>query len=283
MSLSLDALCALAVQSPRRQADTQQLARGLAALHFFPPPLPPDARRLGHYTDRDAIWSTRLTSLSLCSYPCLDHPMLRYLPADELPEEVRDTFARPIPGLPGLAAVFIHPEERNYRSFENILPLDVLFEGCPLALALEDRQPIGGLPDAWRFRVRTDDATHTLLSRLDGFDLYQPPEDPDARGGGRLIFHAAALSRALGDAARSALPAAAREGLLGANTVLRCNSFEPGGTGFHTHHDTPYADTAAAQVSRYTLLVYLTGGTGAPVLQLGDTAIEAVEPMTAII
>ena len=46
------------------------------------------------------------------------------------------------------------------------------------------------------------------------------------------------------------------------NPVFRCNRFEPGDANFHRHRDTPYYDAARRHVSRYTVLVYLTGGTG---------------------
>ncbi|XVQ07452.1 hypothetical protein ACQP1W_33295 [Spirillospora sp. CA-255316] len=68
------------------------------------------------------------------------------------------------------------------------------------------------------------------------------------------------------------------------NPVFRCNRFEPGDTNFHRHRDTPYYDAARQQVSRYTVLLYLTGGSAEPALDLtGGAAIADIGPFTCVI
>lgn len=226
----------------------------------------------------------RAGAARVTSCPTSSHTLLRYVAATDIAEAVRDLFARPVPGMPGLAAVFIDPSDLGYANFENILPLDVLFEGVPARLALVDRQPIGDLPDAWTFRIEAPAELRAVLEGLGTLGPHVSPLDLDARSGKRLIFHAAALSEAIGDAARAALPAAALEGFSHANVVLRCNRFTPDAQmGFAPHFDTPYSDHAVQQISKFTVLLYVTGGTGAPALQLGEHAIADIAPMTAIV
>jgi hypothetical protein len=80
------------------------------------------------------------------------------------------------------------------------------------------------------------------------------------------------------------MPRSLLGGFSHANPVFRCNRFEPGDGRFHLHHDTPYFDAARQQVSRYTVLVYLTGGAADPALDVpGQFALDAIEPLTCVI
>lgn len=220
----------------------------------------------------------------VCCCPDRRFMLLRYVSRRALPRAVRDAFACPVPGMPELAAVFVDPAALDYQSFENILPLDVCFEGVPTTLRLVERQRIGRLRDAWTFRIEAPPALRHALTVLGTQGPHAAPLDREGRGGQRLIFHAAALSEAIGAAAQAALPAAALEGFSHANGVLRCSRFEAGeAVGFAPHFDTPYSDTALKQISKYTVLLYITGGRGAPALSLNQTALEEIAPMTAVI
>ena len=147
-----------------------------------------------------------------------------------------------------------------------------------------------------------------LLS-LDASGLYAPPLNAGSRGGQRFIFHSAELAQALTRAVRGALaetldlssfvhvnimPTAQRiassvetldlSSFVHVNPVFRCNRFEPGDRPFTRHVDTPYVHAALQQVSRYTLLLYLTGGEGQPVLDLeGGTCLHHVEPLSVVV
>ncbi|MFC7589448.1 hypothetical protein ACFQYP_41510 [Nonomuraea antimicrobica] len=111
-----------------------------------------------------------------------------------------------------------------------------------------------------------------------------PPLNAATRGGQRFIFHSALLAEALTAAVADALPPAVAKGFSHVNPVFRCNRFEPGDANFHRHRDTPYYDAARQHISRYTVLLYLTGGTGSPALDLvGGAALGEIGDFTCVI
>ena len=209
---------------------------------------------------------TRVDGLTISPQPTGRFTAVRYVDASQLDAEVAARCAH----VEHLAAVYVDPDEWSFRTFENIVPLDRLFETCHVELAAHEELA----HEVHRFAVRAE------LPALDELPLYTVPLDAAARGGRRYIFHSARLADALTGAVRAALPL---PGFSHVNPVFRCNRFEPGDEPFHAHRDTPYFDRAAGHVSPYTLLVYLTGGTGTPALRIEDIAIERIAPLTAIV
>jgi hypothetical protein len=64
------------------------------------------------------------------------------------------------------------------------------------------------------------------------------------------------------------------------NYVFRLNRFLPKDAKFETHRDTPYYDATRRQVSKYTLIIYLTGGRGDPfALKVSDVTMPSIEVM----
>lgn len=176
-----------------------------------------------------------------------------------------------VDGRRDFIVVYVDPDEWTFRTYENILPLDRLIEARPLAL--DDHRELGH--EIHRFTLRGE------LPAFDDLPLYAKPLNAGTRGGQRYIFHAAALAESLTQAIRTALPEL--RGFSHVNPVFRCNRFEPGDEPFHRHFDTPYHDAARGQISQYTLLVYLTGGTGVPALQIEDLEIESIEAMQCFV
>ncbi len=223
-----------------------------------------------------------LDGLGIAWHPSARHKAVRFVDADRIDPAVRELFARPSEAAPHLAAVFADPRELSFRTFENIVPLDRLFEGPPLRLELLRRKKLA--KDAYAFALEPSANTRARLERLDGLGLYVPPLNAVSRGGERFIFHSALLAEALTAAVKQAMPRSLLGGFSHVNPVFRCNRFEPGDARFHLHHDTPYFDAARQQVSRYTVLVYLTGGAAAPALDVaGHFALDAIEPLTCVI
>ncbi|XVQ13277.1 hypothetical protein ACQP1W_12265 [Spirillospora sp. CA-255316] len=223
-----------------------------------------------------------LDGLAISWHPTARHKAVRFVDAERIDADVRALFARPSPDAPHLAAVFVDPAEFSFRTFENILPLDHHFEGAGLEFALTDRTEFAG--DAYRFSVRLPDAARARLERLDTLNLYVPPLNAATRGGDRFIFHSALLAEALTRAVTEAMPEPLMDGFSHVNPVFRCNRFEPGDDGFHRHRDTPYHDAARHHVSRYTVLLYLTGGSAAPALDLVEGgALAEIDPFTCVI
>ncbi|QKG21597.1 hypothetical protein [Actinomadura verrucosospora] len=230
----------------------------------------------------DAAPAATLDGLAVCWHPTARFKQVRFVDAERIDAGVRDLFARPVAAMPDLAAVFADPRELSYRTFENILPLDRLFAGVPLDLELTGREEFA--EGAHAFSLRLPAAARSALEDLDSLELYVPPLNASSRGGERFIFHSGLLAGALTAAVREALPDAALDGFAHVNPVFRCNRFEPGDANFHAHLDTPYYDAARGHVSRYTVLIYLTGGEGDPALDLaGGGALTAIDPFTCVI
>ncbi len=233
--------------------------------------------------DPEPRW--RLQGLSLSYHPTARFKALRFVEAEKLESEGRDLFARPCAEAPELAAVFVDPEEYSFRTFENIVSLDRLFAVAPLEVELKDRKKLGPKgKHCFTFSAHVGAAARAALEKLDGLGLYVAPLNAVSRGGQRFIFHAAPLADALTAALKSAMPKSLLGGFQHVNPVFRCNRFEPKDGKFQRHHDTPYYDAARGQASRYTLILYLTGGRGEPALRVGDdVAIEGVEAMTCVV
>jgi hypothetical protein len=231
----------------------------------------------------DAAPTTQLHGLSVSYFPTVRFKQLRFVDAAELPEGLRALFARPCVHLPELAAVFVDPEELSYRSFENLLSLDRLFTGLgssPIRFA--PPTPLAG--GVSRLSSSSSSPLHARLMQLDSLGLYARPLHAALRGGQRFIFHCAELAAALTAALREALPEPMLTGFVHVNPVFRCNRFESGDPRFVAHMDSPYYDRSRHHVSKYTLLIYLTGGRGEALLRFGDElVIDEIEPMTAFV
>lgn len=228
--------------------------------------------------------TTEIEGLSLHFHPTARFKLVRFVDEDRIPSGVRLLFAHPVQDLPQLCAVFVDPEELSYRTFENIIPLDRYFSHGELSCSLESSTQIGKKGSGYSFRLAAPEAVQRRLLGLDGLDLYVPPLNASSRGGERYIFHSARLAEALTAALKSALPAKVLKGFSHVNPVFRANRFEPGDRKFHRHTDTPYYDAARKQVSRYTLLLYLTSGCGNPALQIGeDVAFSQIDAMTCVV
>lgn len=233
-------------------------------------------------TGPDIEGAAVIDGLAVSWHPTARHKAARFVDAERIDEGVRELFARPSEDAPHLAAVFVDPRELSFRTFENIVPLDRLFTDVPLDLTLSEPEELG--QDAYAARLRLPDAGRARLEGLDGLGLYVPPLNSGSRGGERFIFHSALLADALTKAVAEALPSAVLDGFSHVNPVFRCNRFEPGDANFHHHLDTPYYDRARHHVSRYTVLLYLTGGTGEPALDLsGGPALTGIEEFTCVV
>ncbi|AQZ68233.1 unnamed protein product [[Actinomadura] parvosata subsp. kistnae] len=230
----------------------------------------------------DAAPAATVDGLDVCWHPTARFKAVRFIDAELIDERVRELFARPSAQAPYLAAVFADPHELSFRTFENIVPLDRLFESVPLEMELDGATEHA--EGVLSYTLRLPEQARDRLARLDALGLYVPPLNAASRGGERFIFHSALLAEALTAAVADALPPSVAEGFSHVNPVFRCNAFEPGDANFHLHRDTPYYDAARGHISRYTLLLYVTGGTGSPALDLaGGAALAEIGPFTCVI
>lgn len=227
---------------------------------------------------------TRVSGLPISPHPSRRFKAIRFVEIERLDPSVRDRFIRPLSNLPNLAAAFADPEELTLRTFENIVSLDGFFRGSQLEeLALtRTSQNEGGA--VVTLRVDAPRALAERLAKLDELDLYVTPLNAGSRGGVRFIFHSAELSEALTRAMKSELGAALPTGFSHVNPVFRCNRFEPDDRPFELHHDSPYFDPNRKHISRYTLLLYITGGRGSPAFEIpGLHALEEIAPLSCLV
>jgi hypothetical protein len=220
--------------------------------------------------------------LSVSYHPTARHKAVRFVDEQRIEASLRSHFAHPSVDLPHLVAVFVDPQEFSFRTFENIISLDSLFGELDLTFGQKNR--LSPKTTAYSFTVDTSAETRDVLNRLDELKLYVPPLNAGSRGGKRYIFHSTQLSQALTKAFQEHLPKSLLGGFSHVNPVFRCNRFETGDDNFHRHVDTPYFDEARNHVSRYTVLLYLTGGEGSPTLRIGDDiALNSMPAMTCVV
>jgi hypothetical protein len=225
---------------------------------------------------------THHEGLALSPYPSSRFCLLRFLEAELIDASVRPQFACPLAELPSLAAAFIDPQELSFRNFENIIGLDhMIGQRGAHDLRLSAPEPLAELGQ--RMKLLVSPELRAELERLGTLELYTPPFNTHARGGQRYIFHCAALAELLAKALRSSLPKAMLDRFVHVNPVFRCSRFAPGDARFWPHVDGPYYDPGRGHVSKYTLLIYLTGGRGDATLRIGDLCLDSLEPMTAIV
>ncbi|MFC7589449.1 hypothetical protein ACFQYP_41515 [Nonomuraea antimicrobica] len=86
----------------------------------------------------DADPAATVDGLDLSWHPSARFKSVRFIDAERIDEQVRGLFARPSADAPYLAAVFVDPRELSFRTFENIVPLDRLFEDVPLEAELAE-------------------------------------------------------------------------------------------------------------------------------------------------
>lgn len=222
-------------------------------------------------------------SLSFC--PSKRFQSLRFMPKTELPQDWRADFHSPSQAAPDFAAVFVDTEEFQFRNFENIIPLDRLFQNNheETTLHISNLSPLSQGTSLLRGRCNCDTVLEDLLLSLDQLELYTAPLNQSSRGGQRLIFHSATLAEKLSQALKEALPKEMLQGFSHVNPVFRCNRFEAGEKEFLSHYDTPYYDGARRHISRTTVLLYLTGGRGKEVLAFNEVTLEHIDPMTIIL
>lgn len=246
----------------------------------------PELRALVDAIDPEC--ATAIDGLGVSWHPSARHKALRFVDAAKLDAAIRDRFARPSLDAPHLAAVFADPCELSFRTYENIVPLDRLFdhlfEGGAPALSLANRKKLAKGAAVYSFAAQPSPELRAALARLDALGLYVPPLNRTSRGGERFIFHSALLASALTEAMRGALPKSLLGGFSHVNPIFRCNRFEPGDAKFHRHHDTPYFDAARQHVSKYTVLIYLTGGRATPALDVtGHVAVDEIDELTCVV
>jgi len=224
--------------------------------------------------DSSIIYKT-INNLEVAPYPTASHKMVRFIDQEADGENpiLEECFVR---NELGFLIGFVDPRDLSFHNFENIVNLDSLFK-------VEEDFSISNFQkheDNELYTFDLADKNSTLLS-LDKCGLYTTPVNKLSRGGERFIF----VSKLLGDYLSSALKKGIPDKDLinnrfrFVNYVFRYNKFKPSDRKFTSHYDTPYHDPARKHYSKYTLILYLTPGTAAPVLSIdnGKLNIDTIE------
>ncbi len=178
-----------------------------------------------------------------------------------------------------LYAVWVDPRDLSYHNFEFILPLDrALKRKTKSENESLDFNVTGvkSLDDTIQIvRGKLEGADTDLLLQLDKLGLYQKPANSSTRGGERFVFSSSALSDGLTKAIKESkllkkLCRGVHKSFQFVNYVFRCNRFTPSDAKFDMHLDTPYYDPARNHISLYTMIIYLSSGSGKSILKVLD-------------
>lgn len=235
--------------------------------------------------------STRIGGMDVSFCPSGGFRVLKFIENldQQVAAELTPFFAQ-ISESPRLFVAFVDPIELSYHNFENIVPLDRWIEGRSkeeLEFSLTVPQRLKSDREVFAFEIHG--RMNGLMKELASLDLYTSPLNKGTRGGERFIFHSALLSQALSEAVRgSGILDNISDGAFASsfefvNYVFRCNRFCPGDDRFTSHLDTPYYDSSRSHISKYTILIYLTSGSGRPALRVGDIKLLDVQEMTCVI
>lgn len=197
---------------------------------------------------------------------------------------------------PNRILVFTNPEELSFHNYENIVNLnDYLFQNTNEKQLQLQTNGITTLNEGiFQLNIKFPNDLYDKLIQLDKLGIYSPVFNSSQRGGSRFIFSSTMLSDLITQSIKS-LPNKLNneiktntelkefynnlKTLEFVNYVFRYNKFKPGDNKFNSHFDTPYYSKAKKQLSKYTIIIYLTSGKASPVLKF-DTENDSVEVNT---
>lgn len=181
--------------------------------------------------------------------------------------------------------VFMNPQDLSFHNFENIINLNIspIFEGTQCEFTKVTKHP---KLDIFQGTIQSKNLEQAF-KLLDDLNIYSAPFNSTARGGRRFIFDCKNLTNVLDEGfsmvAQQKEFKSLEKNLCGFNRVFRFNKFEPNDSKFTMHWDTPYYDSSKNQASRYTLIIYVTGGNAKPVLKIDEYEINEMLPMSFVL
>jgi len=180
---------------------------------------------------------------------------------------------------------FVDITDISYHNFENMLDLDRYLEKKDLSNITSTK--ISKVENIDIYELTLSDTDNILLS-LDNLNLYEKPFNSCSRGGKRFIFKSNKLSELLIKCIKLS-PGYTTDNkqlfnnLQRVNNVFRYNKFSPNDKKFESHYDTPYHDGEYKEYSKYTMIIYLTTGSGNPVLRIDTHEYMSINKYKCII
>lgn len=231
----------------------------------------------------DDILNIQVNGIESSPYPTKTKKMSQWVERDLLEDFEENELIYFIQNKLELYLMFIDPSDLSFHNFENIIPFDSVsndFKKSEFELSSIEKNE-----DKEVFKCELKGSRKDLL-KLDSYDLYTSPFNQKSRGGKRFIFSSKQLAESLKDSILKSdlLKLKSFQGFQFVNHVFRYNKFACQDGKFKSHYDTPYYDSEARQYSKYTLLIYLTGGKGNPAFKIGESWIlETIPEFTCII
>ncbi len=153
-----------------------------------------------------------------------------------------------------LVMCFVNIYDLSYRNFENIIDLepylrDMIFSNDHTTLEILDT-------DVYKFNI---DRSFLQLINISKLNFMTTPLNSNDRGGKRMIFQSEKLAFTLKSIIEKIMPSELTINFSFVNNVFRYNHFAPSDHKFVSHYDTPYINAKKRLISKYTLIIYLTG------------------------
>lgn len=179
---------------------------------------------------------------------------------------------------------YVDPSDLSYHNFENILNLDVEFtrqrkyvsgncqptQGKTNIVELCDGVFKANISNDLNDCVSYQDKIK-ILKDIDKLDLYTLPANSESRGGKRMIFFSDTLEEEINKIIKKLDTSLNEEKSSNkgkynvlfdkfktCNSVFRYNKFVKGNGDFKSHYDTPFVSKMQNQISKFTILIYLT-------------------------
>lgn len=237
--------------------------------------------------------------ITISPYPTASHSLLRFMKLDLDKLGELDVYYAIHPK--DYRYVFVDPTELGYHNFDHILDFATILRFDNVE-NLSRINVINKADDSKGRKMQTKTQTQTqtqtqnkgkqivifkicdelnkFLLDIDSWNLYNfSSANSPGRGGKRLLFKSEALAQILG---KMVEPMLSPKEFHSVNNIFRYNNFIPSDNKFTSHFDTPYRGEHV--MSRYTLIIYLTGGSNTkPVLTIDDHKIFLMEKATAVL
>lgn len=192
-----------------------------------------------------------IENVRISPFPSKSNSIVQWLDIrDQLPNLIVDYYII----NNGLIMCFVNMYDLSYRNFENIIDFNSYFANVNLNNNYDRFESPD--TDVYRFRI---DQSFLQLTEISNLNFLTTPLNSNDRGGKRLIFHSEKLASVLTSVIDKIELPDLKKNFSHVNDVFRYNQFVPSDHKFVSHFDTPYVNTKKRLISKYTLIIYLTG------------------------
>jgi hypothetical protein len=178
---------------------------------------------------------------------------------------------------------YVNPEDFSYEKSENILNLDDLIKNLNLSTD-SNYQNINKILDKDIYIGKINNDINKLLD-LDKLNLYTLPLNNSSKSGKRMIFSSIILSDIITNLISKVDITEIKNNFNSINQIFKFNSFSSTDKNIEKYYNIPFIDSSNNLYSKYTILIYLTGGknNNDGILKIDDYVINEMEENTFII